>query len=68
MDGVGTSYNMEEVSKESKNEFDLEESWTKYEGTFKESKKEGVGYLHMENGDVLLGEFSNDMANGLGIL
>lgn len=45
----------------------LEKSWKKYEGTFKESKKEGIGCLYFENGDNFLGEFANDQVNGLGI-
>lgn len=33
----------------------------------KESEKNGVGYLHFNNGDCFVGEFENDKANGLGV-
>lgn len=33
----------------------------------KESEKNGVGYLHFNNGDYFVGEFEKDKANGLGV-
>lgn len=48
-------------------EMDLENFWERYEGTFKESKKDGIGCLHLKNGEIFLGEFFNDKANGLGV-
>jgi len=41
-------------------------AWTKFEGTFQNDLKQGIGVLQMMNGDAFLGEFSNDMANGPG--
>ena len=39
----------------------------KYEGLFSESKKDGIGYLHFNNGDIFMGEFKKDFATGYGV-
>lgn len=39
----------------------------KYEGTFKNNKKDGIGYLYFNNGEMFLGEFYGNEANGYGV-
>lgn len=39
----------------------------KYEGTFNQNKKNGIGYLHFNNRTMFLGEFKDDQANGFGV-
>ena len=43
------------------------DNWEKYEGSFKDDKKSGVGTLFISNGDVFFGHFEDDMACGYGI-
>lgn len=43
------------------------EHMIKYEGTFEDNLKNGIGYCHFNNGDIFLGEFRNDNANGYGV-
>lgn len=70
-DGYGIIVNTEKHHREGspnyRNLGDQENCWEKYEGTFKESEKNGVGYIHFNNGDLFVGEFKDDKANGLGV-
>lgn len=40
--------------------------WLKYEGIFKNDKKQKIGFWYLTNGDVFFGEFNDDRANGYG--
>ena len=40
------------------------DNWEKYEGSFKNDEKNGVGTLFISNGDVFFGQFEDDMASG----
>ena len=42
------------------------EHWTNFEGCFQDDMKTGIGVMEMKNGDIFMGEFDNDMANGPG--
>lgn len=39
----------------------------KYEGTFNNNLRDGIGSLHYENGDSFFGEFKNGYAEGFGV-
>ena len=43
------------------------EGWNKYEGDFINDNKEGKGELSLMNGDVYVGEFSDNMVHGRGV-
>lgn len=55
-----------EEDEEHGNSRDLSKNWTRYEGTFQESRRNGHGYLYFANGDFFLGEFEDDKASGFG--
>lgn len=42
------------------------EEWMTFEGCFELDVKSGIGIMEMSNGDVFMGEFLNDKANGPG--
>lgn len=44
-----------------------QDGFVKYEGLFNDNYKNGIGYMHFNNGDVFLGEFKNDNAEGYGV-
>ncbi len=72
-DGVGKLNNLEgEHTVERGKEYyeDLNEvgnCWINYEGLFRNGDRDGIGYLYISSGDVFLGEFSHNKANGFGI-
>lgn len=47
-----------------KNFNNLFESWVKYEGSFKNDGKHGIGKFFLANGDKFFGSFKNDKLNG----
>ena len=44
----------------------LGDHWVKYDGEFVNDIKEGLGMLHLSNGDRFEGEFRSDMIHGVG--
>jgi hypothetical protein len=51
-----------------KEDFDnLNNSWYKYEGEFKNDKKHGVGSLYLVSGDKFTGDFADDKVHGKGV-
>eukprot|EP01017_Pseudomicrothorax_dubius_P022531 TRINITY_DN24394_c0_g1_i1.p1 TRINITY_DN24394_c0_g1~~TRINITY_DN24394_c0_g1_i1.p1 ORF type:complete len:157 (+),score=43.88 TRINITY_DN24394_c0_g1_i1:284-754(+) len=46
---------------------DLEDQWTRYEGSFSNDTKEGRGVLYLSNGEKFEGCFKNDVVHGEGV-
>lgn len=67
-DGRGTLYNQNPtVGKFDGSDFqELGGMWVKYEGTFKDSKKNGMGTVSLVNGDLFVGLFVDDIVHGQG--
>lgn len=42
------------------------ESWVKYEGSFRNDCKHGIGKIYFTNGDKFFGNFLEDKINGQG--
>jgi len=47
-----------------KNFDNIDDSWEKYEGSFKNDAKHGIGKLFLVNGDKFFGNFKDDKVNG----
>lgn len=45
-----------------------DKNWIRYEGYFKEGRKEGKGILYMSNGRVFEGQFRKGVVKGYGVL
>lgn len=68
-DGRGTAYNHEvsEITEFDGSDFRLlKNGWTKFEGLFILGAKQGLGTLHLANGDTFVGNFERDVLNGRG--
>lgn len=66
--GVGVMYNDPSATNAPAAEFagQLPDNWTRFEGLFLKSRREGFGELFFKDGSHYSGEFANDKANGHG--
>lgn len=68
--GRGTLYNQDPSLKNDR--FDgtnferMGDLWLKYEGSFSNAKKNGIGTVALANGDLFVGSFVNDVVHGQG--
>jgi len=68
--GQGTLHNENPQATEEQYDFKdfnkLGNNWKRYEGDFRQGKKQGVGNLHLANGERYYGEFKDDKVSGKG--